>query len=385
MTKYSFLLSLILTLTPSLAESQYEGALFDTSCQAGLENSKYQGKKRSKIFSELWSAHSVEGATLFTAVEAGDDDDDDDDDGGRKPKKPGSAANYLKQLRGSLKAFDVVYFLNIGVPGSDGPKKNLKLKSYKAALQEVKLRFKVKKPVTKILHGIGEVQQMDWTADNFHADDPKMLSFISKFAVKNKFPFFMIHFPGGPNSTNFNKLAEIETTHFANLLATYPDITFLVHLFLPDFVELAQSGGLTTLIETYPNWIFSVDVGNILGRFDNNGGFMCPLMFCCDRDGTCESNDLDPAPEALNAFISEYDETRDSAVQSALNIYKQYIEGYPDRFAWGTENGKIWHLNSEAYSRIIDFSRRFIDGLDPSVQDAFARQNARRVFLGENL
>lgn len=359
------------------AQSSYEGALFDTSCQGGSQNNKYQGIKKTTHFSSLWNTHSVEGAVMFAGVDVSGEEDDD------KPKKAGSAANYLRQLRKALSAKDVVYFLNIGTPGSDGPAKNLNLKSHKKALQEVKLRFKVKKPTTNIVRGIGEIQQMDWTEDNFHVDDPKMLNFISKFAVKNSFPFFMVHFPGGPGSTNFGKLNEIETTHFANLLATYPDITFLVHLFLPDFIELANSGGLTSLLNSYPNWIFSVDVGNVMGRWQNDL-FLCPLMYCCDRDGTCTSDDLDTAPEAVSAFIAEYDSSRDMAIQKALAIYQPYIEAFPDRFAWGTENGKIWHFNTEAFSRIIDFSRRFIAQLDTSVQNKFARENARRVFLGEN-
>src|SRR5690606_102163 len=125
-------------------------------------------------------------------------------------------------------------------------------------------------------------------------------------------------------------------------------------LFLPDFVELADSGGLTSLLDSHPNWIFSVDVGNIMGRWQGDL-FMCPLMYCCDRDGLCTSNETDPAPEALSAFISEYDSTRDTALEKALEIYKPFIEAYPERFAWGTENGKIWHLNTETYSRMIDF------------------------------
>ena len=99
-------------------------------------------------------------------------------------------------------------------------------------------------------------------------------------------------------------------------------------------------------------------------------------------DGT--SNDLDTSPEGVSAFIAEYDLSRDTAIQKALEIYQPYIEAFPERFAWGTENGKIWHFNSEVFSRIIAFSRRFIAQLDTSVQNKFARENARRVFLGEN-
>lgn len=67
------------------AQSSYEGALFDTSCQGGTQNNKYQGIKKTTHFSSLWNTHSVEGAVMFAGVDVSDDEDDG------KPKKAGSA------------------------------------------------------------------------------------------------------------------------------------------------------------------------------------------------------------------------------------------------------------------------------------------------------
>ena len=70
------------------AQSNYDGALFDTSCQGGTQNNKYQSIKKTSHFSSLWNTHSIEGAVMFAGVDVSNDEDDG------KPKKPGSAANY---------------------------------------------------------------------------------------------------------------------------------------------------------------------------------------------------------------------------------------------------------------------------------------------------
>ena len=61
---------------------------------------------------------------------------------------------------------------------------------------------------------------------------------------------------------------------------------------------------------------------------------------------------------------------------SAQVFWKPIIEAYPTRMVWGTDPFYWWHFEPDVIHELIQFSRDFIAGLDPEVQERFAYRNA---------
>lgn len=80
------------------------------------------------------------------------------------------------------------------------------------------------------------------------------------------------------------------------------------------------------------------------------------------------------------AFNAAFDAQHDSMLALALERWLPVIDAAPDRVMWGTDTYATWHLDPDAFRRIVDFSRRFIAALPPEQQEPFAYGNARRHF-----
>ena len=61
---------------------------------------------------------------------------------------------------------------------------------------------------------------------------------------------------------------------------------------------------------------------------------------------------------------------------SALVTWKPIMEAYPTRIMWGTDLIYSWNFEPDVMHEIARFSRDFIAGLDPEVQERFAYRNA---------
>jgi len=68
---------------------------------------------------------------------------------------------------------------------------------------------------------------------------------------------------------------------------------------------------------------------------------------------------------------------------TALHNWKPLIEEYPDRFMWGTDALYSWHFEHEVYSELTWFTRDFMGGLNPDVQERFGYKNAERMLSGQ--
>ena len=64
-----------------------------------------------------------------------------------------------------------------------------------------------------------------------------------------------------------------------------------------------------------------------------------------------------------------------------LPMWKGFIERHPDQVLWGTDRGgpAIWDKDPGVALTLNNYTRVFIDRLDPSVQEKFAYKNAERL------
>ena len=64
-----------------------------------------------------------------------------------------------------------------------------------------------------------------------------------------------------------------------------------------------------------------------------------------------------------------------------LPMWKGFIERHPDQVLWGTDRGgpTIWDKDPEVALALNNYTRVFIDRLDPIVQEKFAYKNAERL------
>jgi predicted TIM-barrel fold metal-dependent hydrolase len=79
-------------------------------------------------------------------------------------------------------------------------------------------------------------------------------------------------------------------------------------------------------------------------------------------------------------FNAAFDAQHESMLALALERWLPVIAAAPDKVMWGTDTYATWHLDPDAFRRIVDFSRRFITALPVDQQQPFAYGNARRLF-----
>ena len=69
-----------------------------------------------------------------------------------------------------------------------------------------------------------------------------------------------------------------------------------------------------------------------------------------------------------------------------LPMWKGFIERHPDQVLWGTDRGgpAIWDKDPEVALALNNYTRVFIDRLDPLVQEKFAYKNAEKLLAGNS-
>ena len=62
-----------------------------------------------------------------------------------------------------------------------------------------------------------------------------------------------------------------------------------------------------------------------------------------------------------------------------LDKWKSMIENNPDQVMWGMDRGYTHHFDNEVHGLLVEYSRAFIGGLDPEVQEKYAYKNAEQL------
>ena len=137
-----------------------------------------------------------------------------------------------------------------------------------------------------------------------------------------------------------------------NVLASYPNVTFLLHGH-----ESAQY--ITELMGTFTNIYYSVD-----------GASLYSMRGAMVRSG-------------YDDYVAGFKNEFTSLIDEGISFWRDKIGEYPDRFILGTDRGGTGHYSEEFSQLTEEFSRAFIGGLDKSVQEKFAHQNAEK-FLNIN-
>ena len=144
-------------------------------------------------------------------------------------------------------------------------------------------------------------------------------------------------------------------------IRAYPDITFLFHG-NPDGLE----PHILPLMNDYPNVYYSLDVIHMVAA---------PWKFGGERILPSED-----APDAVEQFLANVDRVGvDTIVEQYLNDTQAWFQQHPDRIVWGTDRF-VWMWEEPASDLFIQIGRQFIGQLPAEVREAYAYQNALRVF-----
>ena len=174
-----------------------------------------------------------------------------------------------------------------------------------------------------------------------YANTPPDSSEIKKiYEVSEKHDLIIMMHPDGRQET------EVE-----NAVKNNPGVKFLIHG--PETEDY-----ITTLMDKYPNVYYSLDA--ILIRLNYPGALLYTV-------GSKEE------------FKSKFGQNYDKMMNDAVKRWKPRIEQHPDRFMWGTDRADSWTYDEEVSILLEEFSRDFIDKLDPSVREKYAYQNAEII------
>ena len=144
-------------------------------------------------------------------------------------------------------------------------------------------------------------------------------------------------------------------------IRAYPNITFVFHG-NPDV--LGQH--ILPLMSDYPNIYFSFDVLNMISA---------PWKFSMERIIPRED-----APDAVEQFLANVDQVGlDAIVEQHINDTNTWFQEHPDRLLWGTDRFS-WMWEEPASDLLVRIGRRFIGQLPAEAREAYAYQNALRVF-----
>lgn len=87
----------------------------------------------------------------------------------------------------------------------------------------------------------------------------------------------------------------------------------------------------------------------------------------------------DRSKEDFLANFADYE----ALLKIDLGMFKGFIERHPDQVIWGTDRGvgPSWDKDPDVALALNNYTRAFIDKLDPSVQEKLAYKNAERLLL----
>jgi len=199
--------------------------------------------------------------------------------------------------------------------------------------------------------GLGEVKFIDGRSG---PDDPKAHE-LYKLAREHKL-IVMMH--------PFNRHKEL----VEKILREYPDVKFLFH----GIDKTSNGGGPHEEVDNI-EWVMK-----ILRDYDNAyyslGSQLHFYGFKKEHVGKAV-----PSSETLPRVRAEFNDTLDQT----FTRWKRRIESIHDKFIGGeTDRWHRPHFDAELSGLINEFIRSFIGGLDPSVREKFAYENAERLIRG---
>lgn len=254
--------------------------------------------------------------------------------------------NSDKSIKGALTKYPgrIIPFYSTGI----GSQSEGEMLGEELTGQYRKAYTQVSKKLGPVLAGVGEIEAYAWKVPH---NDPKIRSLID-IAAENKMAV-MFHPARG------------QSNEMADLLAGYPNTTFLIHLFRNDFTAERQL--IHNLMTKYPNLVYTIDADHMM--FSPN-----------DKIGLLYKYQDQPLSSAVEGFTSDFDRQFKALLASSLEEYRPLIEAFPDRVTLGTESSLDYALEDAVFDRTIKLLRYFIAGLPESQREAVAFKNAKRYF-----
>jgi len=200
-----------------------------------------------------------------------------------------------------------------------------------------------------LIKGYGELAMYGSSYVGANPDDP---IFLETYKILKKHDVIvMIHPKDIPKSQHLKPLSRA--------IELNPDVKFLMHG-CNDAGFDCYTSDITKILENYPNAYYSLDTH----IFSPTRG--APYMY-------------DDSIHNKEQFISKFRQTFVQDVDKNLVVWKEMIEKYPDQVMWGMDRAYPWHFNEEVGGLLVEYSRAFIGGLDPEVQEKYAYKNAEQM------
>ena len=196
------------------------------------------------------------------------------------------------------------------------------------------------------IKGYGEIPMYLPNFGNAKPDDP---IFLETYKIAKKHDVIVMIHPDGTKqgfALALSKAIELN-----------PDVKFLMHGCMD---QRCPTTADTVKYLKYPNAYYSLDTL----IFSSPSG--TPYMY-------------DDRISGKEQFLSEFRQTFVQAVDKDLNKWKKTIEKYPDQIMWGTDRSYTWHFDEEVGELLVEYSRAFIGGLDPELQEKYAYKNAEQL------
>ena len=200
-----------------------------------------------------------------------------------------------------------------------------------------------------LIKGYGELAMYGPSYVGANPDDP---IFLETYKILQKHDVIvMIHPKDIPKSQHLKPLS--------NAIELNPDVKFLIHGCSDSGFDCYISD-IAKILKNYPNAYFSLDTHI----------FSPPLGAPYMYDHTINSKEQ---------FISKFKQYFERDVDNNLKKWKKIIEEHPDQVMWGMDRGYSWHFDEEVGGLLVEYSRAFIGGLDPEVQEKYAYKNAEQM------
>ena len=200
-----------------------------------------------------------------------------------------------------------------------------------------------------LIKGYGEIALYSQNYVDASPDDP---IFLETYKILKKHDVIvMIHPKDRPKSQHLEPLS--------NAIELNPDVKFLMHgCSLTGFD--CYTSDITKILDKYPNAYYSLDTAIISPPRG------APYMY-------------DDKLYSEEKLISKLRQTLVQDVDKNLDKWKSMIENNPDQVMWGMDRGYTHHFDNEVHGLLVEYSRAFIGGLDPEVQEKYAYKNAEQL------
>ncbi len=140
--------------------------------------------------------------------------------------------------------------------------------------------------------------------------------------------------------------------NFEEILAQYPEITFIFH---GDQLSVEE---VSEVLSNHPNVYYGIDefFGGEREIFEMYVG------------------------KSKEEYLDTINKKFDQVIQQAVSYWKPLIEKHPERVLWGTDRGDAeWNYERDVGLMQVKIARAFIGKLNPAVQENFAYKNAEMV------